>query len=168
MFTTKKLCGKFVLFAVSMVVAGTTAAARPALAAGGLVVEQAGTAVALETLQAGAIAVLDPRLSSSRELLDALHRSGYQGDGLVVLVAGDVRQAEALRRRSNALPRARWVSAEANAVLRQLELTGTPVVLGLDRQQRIAWRESGLPAVPLDLALRIAEWTTVAAMPEVH
>lgn len=140
------------------------AAERPALAGGGLVVQQAGTAaVALETLQAGAVAVLDPHLSSSRELLDALQRSGYQGDGLVVLVAGDASQTEALHRRSGALPRARWVSAEANAVQRQLQLAGTPVVLGLDRQRRVAWRENGLPAVPLHLALRIAEWTAAVA-----
>ncbi|TDR33395.1 hypothetical protein DFR29_1811, partial [Tahibacter aquaticus] len=89
------------------------------------------------------------------------------GKGLVVLVAGDADQAEALRRRSGALPQARWVSAEAVAVQRRLQLSGTPVVLGLDRQQRVAWRDSGLPAVPLHLALRIAEWTQ-AATPEVR
>lgn len=166
----KRLCKKVISAVALVVLAGTAAAAPelPALAAGGLAVQQIGTeSVALEALRASAIAVLDPHLGSSRELLDALYRSGYQGKGLVVLVAGDADQAEALRRRSGALPQARWVSAEAVAVQRRLQLSGTPVVLGLDRQQRVAWRDSGLPAVPLHLALRIAEWTQ-AATPEVR
>lgn len=148
--------------------AAVVAAKRPALADGAFTVQQAGAApVALNQLHALAVVVVDPHLSSSRELLDALNRSGFQGAGLVVLVAGGTRQADVLRLRSAALPQARWVSAEASAVQRGLQLAGTPVVLGLDLQQRVAWRESGLPAVPLHLALRIAEWTQ-AATPEVR
>ncbi|MBL8297758.1 MAG: hypothetical protein JNN30_05350 [Rhodanobacteraceae bacterium] len=164
MFPTKNWFQNLLSAAALAALAGSAAAGpeRPLLAAGGLAVQPTGAAaVELSALRAGAVAVLDPQLSSSRELLDALHRSGYQGEGLVVLVTGDAGQAEALRRRSAALPQARWVSAAASTVLQRLKLAGTPVVLGLDRQQRVAWRESGLPADPLHLALRIAEWAAV-------
>lgn len=102
--------------------------------------------------------VVDARRRSGEMLLDELRRSGYEGRDALVLVVGDAATAPAYARRTGLLREAHWQWAPVDATLRDLDLAGTPVVLGIDAGTRIAWQESGTPRRAGDLAVRIADW----------
>lgn len=108
--------------------------------------------------------VLDAHLTSSRELTDTLTRLGYLGKQAVVIVIGDSPSAEAFLHRAELLPEAKWVSGKSSMVMQGLKLAGTPVVLGVDGEQQIAWEESGVPQQPEHLALRIVDWIQPAGV----
>ncbi|UXI70356.1 hypothetical protein [Tahibacter amnicola] len=128
---------------------------------GGLLVDNAGgrgSAVPLEIGQARLVVVLDARSTRSHAAIDALRREGYRGRSAVVLVIGDAESSRAFARRRQLLPEARWVSARSAAVLMPLQLSGMPAILGIDKEQRIRWQETGVAERSGDFAVRINDW----------
>jgi hypothetical protein len=104
------------------------------------------------------LVVLDARSGISRQWLDALRPSGYDGEGALIIVLGaSASDVEALQSLSG-WSQARWSRAEAKATLRILQTQGTPGVYGLAGTE-MRWRHSGLPARGGEaLALRMLDW----------
>jgi hypothetical protein len=142
---------------------------RPGLSAAGVrYTDVRGAALdwSLGAGQPSVLIVLDPHRRLSRQLLDGLHRGGYDGARARVVVLGrDTAATVFTRLARHALPQAQWTFAAREDMDAHLVLAGVPVVLGLDTAHSVVWRASGLPRRPADLLLRIADWTAAAASP---
>ncbi|MEO8671996.1 MAG: hypothetical protein ABI411_11830 [Tahibacter sp.] len=103
------------------------------------------------------VIVLDAHRLGSVAYVNSLRSSGYEGKNAIVLIVGDSAGAIALSKRRALLPDARWVAARAGAGMKALNLSGTPVVLGIELDH-VVWQESGMPLHAGDLAVRISDW----------
>jgi hypothetical protein len=102
--------------------------------------------------------VLDARSGLSRQWIDEVRRSGFAGEGALIIVLGaTANDLDALQSLSG-WAQARWFRAEAMTTLRALQTQGTPGVYGLAGTQ-MRWAQSGMPARGGEaLVLRMLDW----------
>ncbi len=117
--------------------------------------------------------LIDPGAASSQQWLGELEASGYRGYGATVLVLDRSSPATAnppepashpappdepsilqLQRR---LPEATWRVSQA-AVLGELQVAGTPQLIGLDSEGQPRWRQSPHRGDSEQLTLRLLDW----------
>jgi len=114
--------------------------------------------------------LIDADALSSQQWLRALVASGYRGYGALVLVldrptASAPMTAEARPPASpkqaallGQLPEAIWLHSQAGSVLAQLQVAGTPQVIGFDANQQLRWRQSPTRGDGEQLTLRLLDW----------
>lgn len=102
------------------------------------------------------LVLLDPRRRHSTAFVEAMKPLAYDGMQAVVAYVG----AKDVRRDDAFWPRATAVDDASRDVVRSLRASGTPLVVGIDVDGRIAWREAGVPDEPARLASRIAGWVS--------
>lgn len=102
--------------------------------------------------------VLDARSESSKRWVEAMSRSGFEGERSIVLL---IHATEAERDAYETLarwPLAQWRQVDAMSMFKATGLNGTPAVFAVEGS-RVRWRVSGHDATTMDaLHLRLLDW----------
>lgn len=92
------------------------------------------------------LVVLDASLPSSDDFLAALDAKGVELDARVqILVLGSAADSARLQPARERIKGATWLRQEHAQAVRDLQLPGTPCMLGLHGAHKIAWQFSGVP-----------------------
>ncbi len=104
--------------------------------------------------------IVDAGRSNSLALLQMIQRSDYDGHGMVLLALGSEDPAHLQAALSESASQIRWVRGELWRTLAQLELAGSPVLLGIDPDGRVRWIRAGVPERIEPWIEVIRRWTT--------
>lgn len=105
------------------------------------------------------LAVLDASLPSARIFLSTLAEKPLTFNSqITVLLIGDDRTIKDLSSIQEKLPGIRWVYSKELNVIKNLNLPGTPAMIGLTKNQKIAWQFSGSQTSPEKLNSMIQGW----------
>ena len=114
------------------------------------------------------LALINPHSNMGARVLAKLARSGFDGEGITVVVLGD-RETPPVDHEAVdqlLLPQARWVWVPSRMALPFLDLSGSPLLLGVDKDGVVHWQRAGAPERIETWLAAIEDW--VKRVPPQH
>ncbi|OGB21128.1 MAG: hypothetical protein A3I66_10070 [Burkholderiales bacterium RIFCSPLOWO2_02_FULL_57_36] len=103
--------------------------------------------------------VLDSSMPSAQKFLSALAaKKDVLDERTTILLVGSDAMIEKLSIEKASLPGVRWMHANDAGVIKGLDLTAVPSMLGMRGEQKIAWKFSGIPNPPEKAVSMIQGW----------
>ena len=112
------------------------------------------------------LTVLDTNVANSKSVLDAMKASGFDGEGVVVILIKSLANTDSvpsvadLEQYRYVLPKATWFWGTVPTVMQVMNISASPVFLGIGGQQKIIWRTIGLPKPSEKFVEQIRGWIT--------
>jgi hypothetical protein len=159
--TMKCGAGRLVLAAVVLTSACVAWAAPASLPPLTLADPSGAAATEATLLQAAAwtMIVVDAEKPLTASVLSRLQKKeGDWGGKLVVVTWGSQGALDRLVLRNAKLAGAKWYRDTSGQILKQLQLAGTPVLLGIRADNSIAWQVSSIPEQPEKAQAMASSW----------
>ncbi len=89
--------------------------------------------------------IVNKNLNNSHQMLELLNVTNLNLDKTVILVIGNLTHEETFEQYKKKLNVNAWIDLKESKILKQLNLSATPVVLGIVNKE-INWKINGLPS----------------------